>query len=180
MRRAVFLDRDGVLNEALVRNGLPYPPPDLASLRITEDAGAALSKLKASGFLLLVVTNQPDIGRGQTTEAQVSAMNAHLQSHLPLDQFFVCPHDSSAGCACRKPRPGLLLAGAEMYNVDLGRSYMIGDRWRDVDAGYAAGCRTIWIDCEYRERAPDSKPDAVVRSLTEAVDWILMNEGPGF
>lgn len=172
-RIAVFLDRDGVLNEAIVRDGVPYPPKSLNEVIVTTGAEAALRRLKNAGFLLLVVTNQPDIGRGQASFDEVNAINSHLASQLPLDDFFICPHDGADACDCRKPKPGLLEAGARKYDVDLTRSFMIGDRWRDVDAGHAAGCSTVWIDYGYRERASSHPPEKIVRSLPDAVDWIL-------
>lgn len=176
LRRAVFLDRDGVLNEAIVRNGLPYPPRSLQEVRLMPGAEEGLARLKSAGFVLLVVTNQPDVVRGQTSLEEVNAINQHLASRLPLDDFFICPHDGAEKCHCRKPKPGLIEAGALKHRVDPRRSYMIGDRWRDVDAGHAAGCSTVFIDFEYRERAPDQEPSAIVRSLPEAVDWILADK----
>jgi D-glycero-D-manno-heptose 1,7-bisphosphate phosphatase len=171
--RAVFLDRDGVLNLVRVEDGLPQPPDDLAGLKIAPDAAAALAALKAAGFLLIVVTNQPDVARGRRARAAVEATNAALQAALPLDDVFVCYHDDADGCACRKPLPGMLFAAATRHGIDLSRSYMIGDRWRDIDAGAAAGCATILLDWDYRERPPRQAADARVRSLADAARWIL-------
>jgi D-sedoheptulose 7-phosphate isomerase len=176
-RPAVFLDRDGVLNEVLVRNGKPYPPTTPAELRIAPDASEALNRLKERGFLLLVVTNQPDVARGKQTRENVEAMNRRLRDTLPLDDVFTCFHDDSDACDCRKPRPGLVTLAAKQYDVDLARSYLAGDRWRDIDAGAGAGCRTVLIDHGYSERTPASAPNARVRSLTEAVEWILQDRG---
>jgi D-glycero-D-manno-heptose 1,7-bisphosphate phosphatase len=120
-----------------------------------------------------VVTNQPDVARGAQDLRTVHAIHERLRAVLPLDDFFICDHDDSDACACRKPRPGLLLRAAARHGVSLARSYMIGDRWRDVDAGAAAGCKTVWIDLGYRERAPESAPAARVASLAEAVESIL-------
>ena len=172
-RRAVFLDRDGVLNEAMVRDGKPYPPPSVADLRIVDGAADGLARLRQRGFLLLVVTNQPDVARGTQTKAAIDEMHHAIAERLLVDEFLVCAHDDSDHCGCRKPAPGLLLEAASRHGVDLSRSFMIGDRWRDVDAGRAAGCRTIFIDYGYRERGPSVEPDARVKSLTEAVDWIV-------
>jgi D-glycero-D-manno-heptose 1,7-bisphosphate phosphatase len=173
LTRAVFLDRDGVLNEAVLRDGKPYPPASEADVHIVADAPASLARLKAAGLLLLVVTNQPDVARGtQTTEA-VEAIHRRLRLALPLDDFLTCTHDDRDRCACRKPLPGLILEGAARHHADPARSFMIGDRWRDIDAGRAAGCRTVWIDRGYRERGPSHPPDARVESLSEAVTWIL-------
>jgi histidinol-phosphate phosphatase family protein len=175
-RRAVFLDRDGVLNEAVVRDGKPYPPATPAELRIIPGTNEALARLKERGFLLLVVTNQPDVARGIQSREAVDEMHRNLRTRLPLDDVFTCFHDDTASCDCRKPQPGLVTRAAKEYGVDLAQSYLAGDRWRDVDAGANAGCRTIWIDRGYQERSPASAPDAHVKSLNEAVDWILKSE----
>jgi D-glycero-D-manno-heptose 1,7-bisphosphate phosphatase len=171
-QRAVFLDRDGVINQAIVRGGKPYPPAGVGELVIPPDALPALQALKAAGFVLLVVTNQPDIARGKQTLAAVEAIHQALQQVLPLDDFFLCPHDDPDHCACRKPRPGLLLDGAAKYDLDLSRSFMVGDRWRDIEAGAQAGCATVWIDFGYREKRSSVEPSATVNSLRAAVDWI--------
>jgi D-glycero-D-manno-heptose 1,7-bisphosphate phosphatase len=173
LRKAVFLDRDGVLNEPVLRDGRPYPPSGLDELIIIPDAEASLARLKLQGFLLLVVTNQPDVRRGTSTEAEVEKINRYLAGNLPLDDFFTCYHDDSDHCDCRKPLPGLFTKAAAKHGIDLASSYMIGDRWRDIDAGSAAGCRTILIDRHYNERKPEAKPDCIVKSLAEACNWIL-------
>lgn len=172
-RKAIFLDRDGVLTQTVVRNGKPFPPATAGEVELAPEANEALSRLKAEGFLLLVVTNQPDVARGRQKAEMVEQIHDVLKLQLPLDDFFVCFHDDADRCDCRKPLPGLLLQAAKRYNVDPASSYMIGDRWRDVDAGYAAGVKTIWIDRGYAERQPVSCPLARVHSLSEAVDWIL-------
>jgi D-glycero-D-manno-heptose 1,7-bisphosphate phosphatase len=172
-RKAVFLDRDGVLNEAVVRNGKPYPPASAAELVLAHDAQAALRELKAEGFLLLVVTNQPDVAKGITARAAVEEINRKLASTLPVDEVFVCYHQDNDHCDCRKPKPGMILEGARKYNVDLPGSFMVGDRWRDVEAGQNAGCRTVFIDGGYEEQQPARTADARVHSLKEAADWIL-------
>jgi D-glycero-D-manno-heptose 1,7-bisphosphate phosphatase len=173
LKSAVFLDRDGVLNRAIVREGRPYPPASAEEMEITPGAALALARLREAGFLLLVVTNQPDVARGKQTQGAVEAMHEMMAAKLPVDAFIVCYHDDRDDCPCRKPKPGLLRIGAARHQVDLATSFMVGDRWRDVDAGAAAGCRTILLDCQYAERGPTSPPDATVSSLAEAVDWIL-------
>jgi D-glycero-D-manno-heptose 1,7-bisphosphate phosphatase len=172
MKSAVFLDRDGVLVEPVVRDGRPYPPASVADLRIFADASAALHLLKALGMPLIVVTNQPDVARGTQKLSVVEAIHSYLCQALPLDDILACFHDDADNCLCRKPKPGLLLEGAARHGADPRRSFMIGDRWRDVAAGKAAGCRTIWIDRSYSERKPDV-PDVQTGSLMEAVNWIL-------
>ena len=148
MRRAVFLDRDGVINAATVRDGKPYPPVSLDDLVILPGVGEALQALKAAGFLLIVVTNQPDVARGKTPLALVNGMNDRLKSMLPLDAVLTCFHDDPDQCDCRKPKPGLLLRAIEKYNIDPSLSYFIGDRERDVEAGTAAGVKGILIDSD--------------------------------
>jgi D-glycero-D-manno-heptose 1,7-bisphosphate phosphatase len=176
-RRAVFLDRDGVLNAAVARGGRPHPPASAAELVVLPGVPEALARLRAAGFLLVVCTNQPDVARGAATLASVEAIHARLRAALPLDDVRCCLHDDADGCACRKPAPGLLLAAARDWGVDLARSYMVGDRWRDVAAGAAAGCRTVFVDLGWAERRPD-RCDARVASLPEAADWILTEATP--
>jgi D-glycero-D-manno-heptose 1,7-bisphosphate phosphatase len=170
--RAVFLDRDGVLNRALVCDGRPYPPASSAEFEILDEAGAACSMLKQHGFLLLCVTNQPDIARGTADRDTVDRFNDELRRVLGLDDIFVCPHDDSDACSCRKPKPGMLLTGAEKYDLDLTSSFMVGDRWRDIAAGQATSCRTVFIDRGYRERPPVGA-DYVTTSVLDAAKWIL-------
>jgi D-sedoheptulose 7-phosphate isomerase len=173
LKRAVFLDRDGVVNEVVVREGRPYPPKDAASLRIPAGAADALARLKERGYLLLVVTNQPDVARGSKRRDTIEEMNRRLSAELPLDGVLTCYHGDADHCDCRKPQPGLIMRAAQEHGIDLSHSYLIGDRWRDIDAGANAGCKTILIDRGYAERPPASTPDARVGSLPEAVDWIL-------
>lgn len=173
-RPAVFLDRDGVLNEPMVRNGIPHPPASASDLVLTAGAEEACQWLKRAGLLLIVVTNQPDLARGSTTRETVDRINNQLRGQLRLDDIFVCPHDDGDGCACRKPRPGLLLEAASRWDVDLGASVMIGDRWRDVEAGRRAGCATVLVQRNYAEKS-STEADHVVDSLREAVPWILVS-----
>jgi D-glycero-D-manno-heptose 1,7-bisphosphate phosphatase len=176
-RRAVFLDRDGVLNRPVVREGKPYPPACPGELEILPDAPAALMALRRAGFSLYVVTNQPDVARGVQQRSLVEGMHAALLKALPLDGFYVCYHDDADGCDCRKPKPGLLLTAAGEHGISLLSSYMVGDRWRDVEAGQRAGCRTVWIDFGYAERGPSAPPDVRAPSLQAAVAWILRENG---
>jgi len=179
-RRAVFLDRDGVLNRPVVRNGRPHPPATLGELEILGDAANALRALKEAGFLLLGVTNQPDVARGTQRREVVEEINAAIRAALPLDDMLVCYHDDADGCPCRKPGPGLLKEAAERHRIDLGASFLVGDRWRDVEAGHAAGCTVVLIDYGYSERAAAGPPpDCTVRSLSEAGAWILSRDAQG-
>jgi D-glycero-D-manno-heptose 1,7-bisphosphate phosphatase len=172
VRTAVFLDRDVVLNEAIVRNGRSYPPRDLSELVITCGANAALKELKRRGFLLIVVTNQPDIARGKANRFGVDKINAQLAGILPLDAIEVCEHDDNDQCDCRKPKPGMILRAREKFGVDLAASFMVGDRWRDIEAGRRAGCRTILIGDGYGETFP-SAPTIKLASLRRAICWII-------
>jgi D-glycero-D-manno-heptose 1,7-bisphosphate phosphatase len=172
MPKAIFLDRDGVINQAVVRQDKPYPPSDLSELVIPDEVRTVLQKLKESGYLLIVVTNQPDVARGLQTKERVEEINRFLLRELPLDDILICYHDTSAHCRCRKPKPGLILQGAQQYHIDLAASYLIGDRWKDIEAGQRAGCRTIFIDYKYNEKQPDN-PDCRVNTLWEAVSIIL-------
>ena len=171
--KAVFLDRDGVLNRAVIRQGKPFPPAAVEALEIVPGAARALEQLKKQGFLLLVVTNQPDVARGKQKRQEVEKMHAAMSSALPVDEFFVCYHDDADGCDCRKPKPGLLLEAAGKYGIELQESFLVGDRWRDIDAGEAAGCATVWIDYGYAERGPTHEPTARVSSMQEAAQWII-------
>ena len=172
MRRSVFLDRDGVINKAIVRDGKPFPPASLAELEILPGVHDALQKLHSANYLLVVVTNQPDVARGLAKIEDVELMNTFLSAQLPIDVFKTCYHDSSDQCSCRKPLPGALLDAAKDYDIDLSRSYMVGDRWRDIEAGASAGCKTFFINYSYKEKSPEA-PDYVVLSLFEAVKIIL-------
>ncbi len=172
LRRAVFLDRDGVLNDAMVRDCKPYSPASLAETRILPGVPEACAALRRAGFLLIVATNQPDLERGKTNRETVDAINTHLQATLGLDAVMVCPHDDPSACDCRKPKPGMLREAATRFGIDLARSWMVGDRWRDVEAGRAAGCRTVFIDCGYDDEAREHA-DVVAMSLAEAVKNIL-------
>jgi D-glycero-D-manno-heptose 1,7-bisphosphate phosphatase len=171
-RRAVFLDRDGVINRVVLRAGKPYPPTDLTGLRILPGVREACRSLREAGFLLILVTNQPDIARGKADAKEVSAVHAHLQRFLRLTDVKVCPHDDAAECDCRKPKPGLLLKAALDWNIDLSASYFVGDRWRDVEAGQRAGCCAMFIDYHYPERRPEV-PFIAVRSLRDAAVRIV-------
>ncbi len=173
LRRAVFLDRDGVINRAVVRDGKPFPPAGVDDFELLPDVASSLHALKAHGFAIYVITNQPDVTRGTQTREAVENIHQALSSSLPIDDIFVCYHDDHDECDCRKPLPGLLLEARSKHNVDLSRSFMVGDRWRDIDAGHNAGCKTVLIDYGYRERAPARPPEATVRSLREAADWII-------
>jgi D-glycero-D-manno-heptose 1,7-bisphosphate phosphatase len=172
MDRAVFLDRDGVLNRSAIRNGQPVAPTSLEDFALLPGVTEAIARLHQADFRLIVVTNQPDIATGKISREVLDLIHQRLRSWLPVDAIKVCPHVDKDQCACRKPKPGMLLEAAREWPIDLNRSFMVGDRWRDVSAGKAAGCKTIFIDYSYRETQVD-QPDFVVTSLLEASDIIL-------
>lgn len=170
--RAVFLDRDGVLNRAFVRKGKPYPPSSLVEFEILPGVPEALHRLSKAGFLLIVVTNQPDVGRGTQQVDIVEAMHRRLRAELPIDDIKVCYEEDGPDCKCHKPKPGMLLEAAREHDIDLSRSYMVGDRWRDVGCGLAAGCFTIFVDRGYTEPLTVT-PHATCGDLCEAAAIIL-------
>jgi D-glycero-D-manno-heptose 1,7-bisphosphate phosphatase len=170
---AVFLDRDGVLNRVSVRNGVTHPPANLEDFELLPGVPEATRRLAEAGFALVVVTNQPDVARGVQRREAVEAMNARLCRELPVLEVLTCYHDNADDCTCRKPRPGLLLEAAGRWGLDLPRSFMVGDRWSDVLAGQAAGCRAaVLVETPYsgRERC---RPDQCVTDLPAAADWII-------
>jgi D-glycero-D-manno-heptose 1,7-bisphosphate phosphatase len=173
-QRAVFLDRDGVVSRSEVRDGLPYAPMEVSHFEILPEAPAACRRLKQAGFLLIVATNQPDVGRGTMKKETVEAMHEKMFLELPIDRVEVCYHPGhgQSNCDCRKPKPGMLLNAAHELGIDLAQSWMVGDRWRDIDCGYAAGCRTIFIDRGYAESLKQT-PDFRVKDLAQAADLIL-------
>ena len=172
MRRAVFLDRDGVLTRSEVREGKPFAPRQLVDFELLPGVAEAVRALHGADWRLVVVTNQPDVATGKIDRSVLDAMHARLREWLPLDDIRVCLHVDADACDCRKPKPGLLLAAARELDLALADSFMVGDRWRDVSAGKAAGCRTIFVDCGYAEPLREP-PDFVVRNLPEATALIL-------
>lgn len=175
LRPAVFLDRDGTLNIQIIREGKPYPPATLDDFRLYEGAAEECGRLKAAGFLLVVATNQPDVGRHTQQRSVVEAMHVRLLELIPtIDRIEVCYHPGRGEPSThKKPAPGMLLDAAKVLGIDLAKSWMVGDRWSDIDAGHAAGCRTILIDHCYTERIPRQAPHFTVKSLTQAVGIIL-------
>jgi D-glycero-D-manno-heptose 1,7-bisphosphate phosphatase len=172
----VFLDRDGVLNEAILRAGRPYPPRSEDEFRILPGVPESCHQLRQLGFLLVVVTNQPDIARGILDQSTVEKIHARLLRELPVESIWVCPHDDGDACDCRKPAPGLIRKAAARHNIDVRRSYLVGDRWRDIEAGLAVGCRTVLVvNPSYLERRPNGA-DAEVLDLREAAAWIAAED----
>jgi D-glycero-D-manno-heptose 1,7-bisphosphate phosphatase len=171
-QRVVFLDRDGVLNRAFPEGGTTRPPASVAELELQPGVPEALARLRAAGFVLVVVTNQPDVARGTQSRSAVEEINARLAAQLPLLDVFACYHDSGDRCTCRKPQPGLLLAAAARHDLDLDTAFLIGDRWSDIVAAHAAGCRAVLIETPF-SNAERCRPDHSATDITGATDWIL-------
>lgn len=170
--RAVFLDRDGVLNNAAFPDKNPRSPRSLDEVTVLPGVVEALGMLRAAGFRLIGATNQPDVLRGNISRKLVDDINGLLLSVLLLDAIEVCFHDDGDNCDCRKPKPGLLVRAAQACDLSLTGSYMVGDRWRDIEAGRQAGCRTVLVGSGYGETLLH-EPDARVADLLEAARWIL-------
>lgn len=172
--RAVFLDRDGVINRTFVREGKPYPATNVEEFEILPGVVEGCRRLKQAGFLLVVVTNQPDVGRGTLTRTAVEAIHERMVRLLPIDRVETCysPGGEQPPDEYRKPRPGMLLSAARELGIDVSRSFMVGDRWRDIDAGHAAGCRTVLVGEGYQEQLKTA-PDFCVDDLLHATDVIL-------
>lgn len=171
-RRAVFLDRDGVIVVPDFRDGRSYAPTTLEDFEIFPDAPAALRLLKEAGFLLILVTNQPDVGAGRINKETLDEMHKKLRLKLPLDDVYVCMHTRQDDCICRKPRPGMLVAAAHKWGIDFSRSYLIGDRSSDLEAAEATGCGSVLIDYDYDEGV-SIQPDFRVKTIAESVKIIL-------
>jgi len=170
---AVFLDRDGILNRAVIRDGKPYPPSRLDELEIPPGSLTSLSRLSDFGYVLIGVTNQPDVARGAQSREMVESFNALIQSKLPVQEIFVCYHDNVDNCDCRKPKPGLILQAAQKYGLDLANSWMVGDRWKDIAAGQAVGLKTIFVDYHYAEVYKGNFPDFTVEDTAYLADVVL-------
>ncbi len=176
LRRAIFFDRDGVLNQAPLLDGVPHPPATLGELQLAPGAPEAVLAVRDAGFLAIVVTNQPDVASGTLRRETVDAINGALAARLELDGVYTCPHDDADRCACRKPAPGLVVAAAVEREIVLAQSYLIGDRAKDIACGRAAGCTTAFVDFGYPETTTRPPADIVASSLREAVERIMERE----
>jgi D-glycero-D-manno-heptose 1,7-bisphosphate phosphatase len=179
MKKAVFLDRDGVVNKSFVIDGVPKPPKNLNEVEIIDGVIEAIKLLFERNFVIVIVTNQPDVARGIVDQESVEMINDFLGYKLGIQHFYTCYHDDSQRCDCRKPKPALLLRAAQDLNLDLSKSFMVGDRWRDIEAGQAAGCYCFFIDYEYHEKSP-VLPFSKVTSLIEAAHIIMENQNDAF
>jgi D-glycero-D-manno-heptose 1,7-bisphosphate phosphatase len=179
LRPAVFLDRDGTLNVQVMRDGKPYPPDRLEEFQLFPGVPEGCRTLKAARYVLVVATNQPDVGRGAQSQATVEAMHRQLLQWVPEIDLIEVSYDPGRGEAAprRKPEPGMLLEAAQALGIDLARSWMIGDRWRDIDCGKRAGVRTVFIDFGYVEELK-AQPDVIVKSFPQAVAAILGGARP--
>lgn len=177
--KAVFLDRDGVLVIPEFRNGRSYAPRTLETYTLYDDAKPCLDRLKAAGFLLVVVTNQPDVGAGLVSPHDLEDMHRQLRAALPVDQIETCTHTADQGCECRKPKPGMLLRASERLGINRSRSFMVGDRASDAAAGLAAGCRAAFLDHSYTAETGPTYADFRATSLPAITDWILAQDAAG-
>lgn len=173
MNRAIFFDRDGVITIPIFKDGRSFAPRSLKDFRIYEQAKEALDLAKANDLLVVVVTNQPDINAGFISPETMSEMNKMLLESLPIDLIKVCPHRQDENCSCRKPRPGLIFEACEALNIDNSRSFMVGDRKSDIEAGIKAQCKTIFIDHNYREDEKSTCADYLCGDILGATKWIL-------
>lgn len=174
MQKAIFLDRDGVINKAIVQNGKPYPPATVEDIVFPSGTIEAIDSMRSSGYLVIVVTNQPDVAKGIQSKETVEAVHELIKQRFHVDDIKVCYHIDEDNCCCRKPKPGMIIDAAKEHTIDLKRSYMIGDRWLDIEAGKTAGCKTILVQPEiaYNETQAQGM-DATVASLYEAAIFIL-------
>jgi len=173
MAKAVFVDRDGVINRAMVVDGRPFPPRKLKDFEILPGVEEACKRLHEANYLIIVVTNQPDIARGLSETDLVETFHNEIRRLLPVSEIFCCAHDEADCCECRKPKPGMLIQAQNQFGIDLTQSFMIGDRWKDVETGFNAGCQTIFIDYGYAEKLPQKPSNYTCSSLSDAADWIL-------
>lgn len=172
MNKAIFFDRDGVINRSIIKNNKPYPPKNLEELELIDGIHLLMWRLKQKGFLIFVITNQPDVSRGTQTKSMVEALNTNIKKELPINEIFTCYHDDKNNCECRKPKSGFILQAKDKYDIDLKQSFVIGDRWKDIQAGKSAGCLTIFIDYGYDEELK-CKPDYKVKNIKEIEGVIL-------
>ena len=171
MNRAIFFDRDGVLNQLVKRDGGLYSPRKSEDYSIFEESIAVVRDFKKLDFHLLVISNQPDISRGFLAESELKKMTSMLLSQIPIDEVFYCIHDDWEACSCRKPLPGLIIKAAHKWNIDLDKSYYVGDTWRDVEAAKNAGVRCLLLNRDYNknvlcDRRINNMQD-IIKSISE-------------
>ncbi len=167
MKRAFFFDRDGIINEVVMRGEKVGNPRILSELVIRDGIASLLEASHSHGFLNIVITNQPDISRGDMALNNLEEMHSHILTTLPLHDIRYCPHGSDNECECRKPKAGMLLTASEEFDIDLSSSLLIGDSWKDIGAGKAAGCLTIYLKTSYNSDIQDA--DHIVTSLNDVI-----------
>ena len=170
-KKGIFFDRDGVINKSLILNNKPYPPKSLKDFEFFENIEKTLEQVRKSGFMSFIFTNQPDVARGALGKDKIEEINKYIYSKLPINKIYCCYHDDKDNCECRKPKAGMLYEAAKEFDVDLKKSFVVGDRWRDIDAGNLAGCKTIFIDYGYSEKLK-TKPDYTINKIDEIIDLI--------
>jgi D-glycero-D-manno-heptose 1,7-bisphosphate phosphatase len=172
MNKSVFFDRDGIINKALVKNNKPYSPLTVKEFKFTDYIKLGCEALERAGFFLFIVTNQPEISRGNLQQNELNLINLLIYQTLPVKEILVCPHSHEDLCSCRKPSAKMISDAANSYNIDLKNSWLIGDRWKDIDCGFKAGCKTIFVDYNYDEILKE-KPNFIVSSVSSAINIIL-------
>ena len=169
--KAVFLDRDGILNESIIKQGKPYPPQNLEEVVIHDEVKRGIRLLKNEGLLLIMITNQPDIARNKTTEKNVNSINNFVKQILNLDDVFMCVHDDKDNCNCRKPKPGMIIEAKKKWNIELSGSFLVGDRWKDISAGIKMNLITFLLDLGYNEKKVNA--DFEYKTFTQIVNQII-------
>jgi len=175
MKKAVFIERDGVLNQAFVNGRQQVGPASLAEFRLQEGVLPLLARLKEAGFLLLVTTNQPGIARGDLSRRELDRMHDQLRRLIPVDDIFICPHDDPDRCPCRKPRPGLFQEARCKWQLNMNASFVVSDKWQDVEAARSAGCTSILIRSAWNGAA---HPDLILQDFGSVVEKILSLQPP--
>jgi D-glycero-D-manno-heptose 1,7-bisphosphate phosphatase len=170
-RQAVFLDRDGILNKSIIKQGKPYPPENLEEVVIHDEVKQGIRLLKNEGLLLIMITNQPDIARNKTTEKNVNSINNFVKHILNLDDIFMCVHDDNDNCNCRKPKPGMIIDAQKKWNIELNGSFLVGERWKDISAGKKMNLITFFLDLGYKEKKVDA--DFEYKTFTQIVNQII-------
>lgn len=174
--KAIFLDRDGVINNPVISEGKPYAILRIGQIHVIDGIKELIERWHIEGYFVFMVSNQPDIANHIVSQSKVNKINNYLKSQVLLDDIFVCPHNDADKCNCRKPKTGLFLQANEKYEIDFSQSYVIGDRWKDIEAGKNIGCKTIFVDYDYKEKKPKN-PDIVVTKVSD-IDkiWSFIND----
>lgn len=170
IKRAIFLDRDGVINNVIIKEGKAFSPRKFEDFKFIDGIKDVLERFRTRGLLNIIVTNQPDVARALMEKKELQKMHNLIRESLPIDDIFICPHDDADNCNCRKPKAGMLFEAAKKWDIDLNESFIIGDSWKDMEAGRNAGCITVLIDSPYNKQT-DS--DLRVNELLAVAEIIL-------